>query len=179
MQNCLDWENNLPLLLKLLFLIIVVCCLSFLSRVGKNLECKWYVRNWVFARFDVVKICDLHLARREWGVHRSWTRWFESQLKCTWPLIFLFCTNHFFSFPLILLRSWGSNPRNEVFGLNFYFKMGHFSLFSSFQYSWQKTWNIIFCRWMDSNRGSLKLEATTLPTEPQVLPEVLFTSIFK
>ena len=29
--------------------------------------------------------------------------------------------------------------------------------------------NIIFCQWLDSNRGPLISEATTLPTEPQPL----------
>ena len=27
-----------------------------------------------------------------------------------------------------------------------------------------------FCQWLDSNRGTLELEATALPTEPQPLP---------
>ena len=30
-----------------------------------------------------------------------------------------------------------------------------------------------FCRWLDSNRGPLASEATTLPTEPQPLPKLL------
>ena len=33
--------------------------------------------------------------------------------------------------------------------------------------------NINFCRWLDSNRGPLASEATTLPTEPQPLPKLL------
>ena len=45
-----------------------------------------------------------------------------------------------------------------------------FSLFLSFQYSWQKNININFCRWLDSNCGPLELEATALPTEPRLLP---------
>ena len=44
-----------------------------------------------------------------------------------------------------------------------------FSLFSSFQYSWQWIFNIKFCWWLDSNRGPLESEATALPTEPQPL----------
>ena len=32
--------------------------------------------------------------------------------------------------------------------------------------------NIIFCQWLDSNRGPLELEATALPTEPQPLPPI-------
>ena len=41
----------------------------------------------------------------------------------------------------------------------------------SFQISWQKTLFITnFCRWLDSNRGPLEPEATTLPTAPQPLP---------
>ena len=31
---------------------------------------------------------------------------------------------------------------------------------------------MIFCRWLDSNRGPLESEATTLPTEPQQLPKL-------
>ena len=55
------------------------------------------------------------------------------------------------------------------------FLMGHsqplFSLFSSFQYSWQqKLLNINFCRRLDSNHGPMESEETTLPTEPQPLP---------
>ena len=30
-----------------------------------------------------------------------------------------------------------------------------------------------FCRWLDSNRGPLVLEARALPTEPQPLPNML------
>ena len=53
-------------------------------------------------------------------------------------------------------------------------KMGHsrplFSLFSSFQYSWQET-NVQykFCRWLDSNREPPVLQATALPAGPQPL----------
>ena len=33
--------------------------------------------------------------------------------------------------------------------------------------------NIIFCQWLDSNRGPLELEATALPTEqPPIAPAV-------
>ena len=46
-----------------------------------------------------------------------------------------------------------------------------FGLFSSFlQFSQQLTVNMFvvkFCSWLDSNRGPLVLEATTLPTKPQ------------
>ena len=59
-----------------------------------------------------------------------------------------------------------------------FFKMGHswpLFLFSSFQYSWQWTmFNIMFCRWLDSNLGPLELEVTALPTEPQPLPLLTF-----
>ena len=48
---------------------------------------------------------------------------------------------------------------------------GLFSLFSSFQYSWQLMFDISFCRWLDSNCRPLELEATALPTEPQPLPK--------
>ena len=47
-----------------------------------------------------------------------------------------------------------------------------FSLFSSFQYSWQS--DIKVCLWLDSNRGPLASEATALPTEPQPLPLNIF-----
>ena len=45
-----------------------------------------------------------------------------------------------------------------------------FSLFSSYQSSWQYMFNIIFYQWLDLNCGPLELEATALPTEPQPLP---------
>ena len=49
-----------------------------------------------------------------------------------------------------------------------------FSLFSSFQCSWQadrkQMFHLKVCRWPDSNCGSLVSEATALPTEPQALP---------
>ena len=54
-----------------------------------------------------------------------------------------------------------------------------FSLFSSFQCSWQFTmFNINFCQWLNSNCGPLELEAAALPTEPQPLPKLLYTVIF-
>ena len=34
--------------------------------------------------------------------------------------------------------------------------------------------NINFCRWLDSNRGPLELEATALPIEPPPLPIISF-----
>ena len=46
-----------------------------------------------------------------------------------------------------------------------------FSLFSTFQYSWQKH---KVCRRLDSNGGPLVSEATALPTEPQPLPYFAF-----
>ena len=47
-----------------------------------------------------------------------------------------------------------------------------FSLLSSFQ---QLTVNIIkLCRLLDLNNGSLVLEATALPTEPQLLNKILY-----
>ena len=33
--------------------------------------------------------------------------------------------------------------------------------------------NINFCQWLDSNRGPLELEETSLPTEPQPLSHIL------
>ena len=50
--------------------------------------------------------------------------------------------------------------------------MVSFSLFLSFQYSWQLMFNINFWQWMDSNRRPLELEATALPSEPQPLPRM-------
>ena len=52
-----------------------------------------------------------------------------------------------------------------------------FSLFLSFQYSWQET-NIQykFCRWLDLTRGPLVSEATAVPTEPQPLPKKVFVT---
>ena len=57
-----------------------------------------------------------------------------------------------------------------------FLKMGQtrplFSLFLSFQYTVDsKQMFNKFCRWLDSNRGPLVSEATTLPTEPQPLPK--------
>ena len=44
----------------------------------------------------------------------------------------------------------------------------HFSLFSSFQIKFLNTVDSKqYCRWLDSNFGSLVMEATTLPTAPQ------------
>ena len=60
-----------------------------------------------------------------------------------------------------------------------YFLMGAipglFFLFSlSIQYRWLYTFNIIFCRWLDSNRGPMESEATTsLSTELHPLPDQL------
>ena len=51
--------------------------------------------------------------------------------------------------------------------------MGPFSLFSSFQYSWQLNVQYNFCQWLDSNWGPEELEATALPAEPQPLPTSL------
>ena len=44
-----------------------------------------------------------------------------------------------------------------------------FSLFLSFQYSWQYIGNIKFCRWLDLNHGPLVPEHTALSTDPQPL----------
>ena len=65
--------------------------------------------------------------------------------------------------------------------------MGHslplFSLFSSFQYTIdsKQMFNIyiIFCQWLDSNRGPLVLEATPLPTEPQPLPRAVSCCVYE
>ena len=40
-------------------------------------------------------------------------------------------------------------------------------------------YNIQVCRCLDSNRGPLELEATTLPTEPQPLPKLLYLLLTK
>ena len=53
--------------------------------------------------------------------------------------------------------------------------MGHSRplFFFIFVFSIQLTVKIVqyqFCRWLDSNRGPLMLQATALPTEPQPLP---------
>ena len=37
--------------------------------------------------------------------------------------------------------------------------------------------NIFFCRWLDSNRGPLASEATTLPTEPQLQTNIYFGNL--
>ena len=46
----------------------------------------------------------------------------------------------------------------------------HVFLFPSFQQLTVNIFNIKFCRWLNTNRGSLVLEATALPSEPQPLP---------
>ena len=55
-------------------------------------------------------------------------------------------------------------------------KMGHFRPFflylRLFNSTDSKQMFNKFCRWLDSNRGPLILEATALPTEPQPLPPV-------
>ena len=61
---------------------------------------------------------------------------------------------------------------SRPFEISSYFFPGLF-FFSSFHYSWHGMFNIIFCRWLDSNCGPLDLESTTLPTEPQPLPFIL------
>ena len=56
---------------------------------------------------------------------------------------------------------------------------GLFFLFSSFQYSWQKTnVNYIFCRWLDSNWGPLASEVIATPTE-SLLPLPKFKLFYK
>ena len=47
-----------------------------------------------------------------------------------------------------------------------------FSLFLSLQYSCGIQMFNKFCRWLDSNRGPMVLEATALQTEPQPLPKI-------
>ena len=55
--------------------------------------------------------------------------------------------------------------------IKFFFKNGPFRpLFCWFLSFLKLTFSINFCLWLDSNHGSLVLEATTLPTEPQPLP---------
>ena len=55
----------------------------------------------------------------------------------------------------------------------FYLRSPFSASFSSFHNSWQYTLNIIFCRWLDSNRGSLMMEVTALPTGSHHCPCVL------
>ena len=60
----------------------------------------------------------------------------------------------------------------------FFVKIGQyrppFSLCASFQQIKANVLNIKFCRWQDLNHGSLVLEATALPTEPQPLTLLSF-----
>ena len=46
------------------------------------------------------------------------------------------------------------------------------SLFLSFQFSWQWTFNLNVCQWLDSNCGPLVSEAIAPPTEPQPLSHI-------
>ena len=58
----------------------------------------------------------------------------------------------------------------------FFKKIGPFPacfLSSNFQQLTENMLIIKFCRLLDSNRGPLTFEATTLPTEPQALPFVI------
>ena len=64
--------------------------------------------------------------------------------------------------------------RTILLPIVFFKKNGPFSpsFFFIFVFSIQLTVNVQnkFCQWLDSNRGPLELEATTLPTNPQPLP---------
>ena len=63
------------------------------------------------------------------------------------------------------------NDSSDLFS---FFKKGHFwPLLFFCIFSMQLTVNVLslkYRRWLDSSRGSLVLEATALPTEPQPLP---------
>ena len=54
-----------------------------------------------------------------------------------------------------------------------------FSLFSSFQHSFNTVDSKYYCRCLDSNHGSLVSEVTALPTEPPPLPTNLIHSWFQ
>ena len=55
---------------------------------------------------------------------------------------------------LLTFRQPGISLKFKYFSKNGPFPAS-FSSFLSFQYSWQWIFNIIFCRWLDSNRGPL------------------------
>ena len=55
--------------------------------------------------------------------------------------------------------------------LNIFLKMGHSrSLIQHNTVDSKQMFYIKICRWLDSNGGPLVLEATSVPTEPQPLP---------
>ena len=96
-----------------------------------------------------------------------------------WPCIRLqpYCWLDVFLLPLIPRIGQGGSILLVTLRVDLFFtKIGpfspSFSLFSFFQYSWQKMFNINFFRWLGSNRRPLELEATALPTEPQPLPKL-------
>ena len=69
-----------------------------------------------------------------------------------------------------LVRPW---PRFQwektpLYGRHFFFKWAIPGLFF-FIFIFSIQLKVIFCRWLDSNRGPLELDANTLPTEPQPL----------
>ena len=67
----------------------------------------------------------------------------------------------------LLIVFWGTIP-----GLFFYFRLFNTQLTAN-----KCSIFINFCRWLDSNRRPLVLEATALPTEPQPLPNLLIVTI--
>ena len=93
-----------------------------------------------------------------WKIHRWWAwdsnpGWQDGRRRrIHWPPVF-----HFF--------------KNGPFPASF-------SLFLSFQDSWQYMFNLIFCLWLDSKCGPLELEGTALPTEPQPLCFTFYFPLF-
>ena len=81
------------------------------------------------------------------------------------------------------LPSWSSHAKATVWvqqqktKIVFKWPIPGLFFFSSFQYNWQLTFNIIFCRWLDLNLRPLVSEVTALPTEPQPLPYLISFTI--
>ena len=110
----------------------------------------------------------------------------QSQESDFWKIISLVWRHPVFGNLLVLtnlhlwrkfsLLSWLRNVQSCWNYLGF-LKMGHsrplflyFRLFKTHVTVNKCSIYINFCRWLDSNRGSLVSEATALPTEPQPLP---------
>ena len=121
----------------------------------------WQFSKWDFMRCQLVKFCwcgSDNIATRDirWKTIHQATLW--RHLVTLWHSV---CRYH-----ILDILWWCVFWKNGPFSASF-------SLFSSFQCSWKST-NVQFkfCQWLDSNRGPLVLEVTTLPTEPQPLPKL-------
>ena len=133
--------------------------LNFYKSCPKSSRCRFNMKNNIFSKYQqLLKLPNIGTLLR--GI--------EYLLKNCLDIVL-------YTFTKYILKSSSCEHVWPVFDLidDLFFKNGpfpaSFSLFSSFQYSWQWIFNLKFCWWLDSNRGPLESEATALPTEPQPL----------